>query len=209
MALTLVAGGCLIEETDTNLYLDPDGGLTITHLQQNVRSDEKSPEARALEEEAFLGRVQAGGHDVALALYTLGPEWLDTRVLREERPYTVETTARFDSIERVYRTFLDRLGLPGGVELSRDGDVTRLVVELRGLDALLEEESDEWPREVDTLATLLLTEDRIELTDGVFVEAEGFEIDGPRAVPVEIDEEVITGHGASLRIVLGWTTSQP
>ncbi len=58
----LLATGCLVGETTHGLYLDPDGGVTWTVRQQDVRSN--SEERRAEEEESFLANVRAGRHAV-------------------------------------------------------------------------------------------------------------------------------------------------
>jgi hypothetical protein len=208
VGIALAACGCLQMDTDTTFYLEPDGTLELTHVQRNVRSDEKTAEAREIEEQTFIERARAGWHGPALALHELGASDVQTRVLRERRPFNVETTATFGSIADPYRAFLELSGLPGEAELGRRGDRMRFTFTMHEVDRLLDEEtgSEEELVTLDTLSTLLFDAGRILLTAGTFVDAEGFEIDGPQAVPLEIDEEGIRQDDGTLRLMLEWTS---
>ena len=79
--LSVISTGCLLKETSHTLYLRPDGAVTWSVLERDIRSDEADPDKRRSEEEAYLAAVAAGEHDVAKALDVLGAQWVE--VLQE------------------------------------------------------------------------------------------------------------------------------
>ena len=215
VAIAAVASGCLIKETSHTAYLDPDGTLTWTVLEKDVHSDEMNKEAWLEEEREYLEQVARNEHAVARSLYELYPSFVDSRIVRGERPYIVLTTARFSTIDGLFQRMLDQWEVPGRAVLeTRDGwgrfTLTLRVEDLQDLED--EEEEGAEDEEVDPeneekdCEIGLWDLDRIVLTEGRFIEAIGFEIDGSVAVPEEIDEEEIGQSGGELTLSLTWTT---
>ena len=90
VAAAMVLTAACINQTNRHIfYLDPDGAVTWTVVQEEIRSDAENREDRVREEREFLRAVNRGEHDVARALGQLGASWIDTRFVRAERPYTV------------------------------------------------------------------------------------------------------------------------
>jgi len=188
----LVLTGCLLKDENHSLYLDADGSLTWQVLERNVRSDESDPEQRAAEEREYAEAFSTGNHEVAKGLRALEPDSLDAVWLRDERPYSTMTTARFPAIDALVRDLLYQSEVLGTVEYETSDGEHRLTVCID----LVEGE----PIEVDhgvngEILGLLDDMDSLEifLTDGVFTEAEGFDLhdDGRSATLTEVDDEQV------------------
>jgi hypothetical protein len=140
---------------------------------------------------------------VAEALWLLAPEGVSTALVRAERPYAAATEARFDRVDRVVARLIARLGLRGGARLEPDG---RTVTLSAWLDAasLKDAEAGDSP-----VIALLDDRDRyrVELTEGRFVSATGFDIvnDGTAAVLQSVPDETIEA-GGTLTFRLAWTS---
>jgi hypothetical protein len=162
---------CLEKETTHTLYLSPDGAVTWTAMERDVRSTEADRAARDAEEQAYLAGALSGTNDLAAALAALEPGRVQTRVLRRERPFTVFTEARFARIEDLGTVMLGALRVPGSVWLENGPEVTTMHIhlDLRGMDMDEASDSPVWALFEDELASC-----RIVLTDGQFVAAEGF-----------------------------------
>lgn len=198
---SLVLTGCLLKETTHTLYLDADGSLTWQVLERDVRSDADDPEERAAEEREYVELFSLGRHDVAEGLLVLGADSLDAVMLRERRPYTTMTTARFPAVDALARELLYRLGVSGTVQYESLGEEHRLTV---CIDA--EDDDGEPPGDGEALALVEDAESyRLFLTDGVFTEAVGFELadDGRTATLAEVDEEELEQSGV-LVLRLTW-----
>jgi hypothetical protein len=199
----LLICGCLVSETTHTFYIEPDGSVTWTVLEKDVRSTEKDKDERSREEEAYISSARLEDHPVARAFELLDPFSLESHVLRQERPYTVFTTARFESLEVLSRNLLEALQVTGGTADvgTKDG--------LHHFVLTLPREVDGEENEDEESPLLALAEDlenyHIVLTNGRFVDAVGFELenDGTMAVPVEIDHD---GTGADLIYSLTWTS---
>ncbi len=192
-ALTLVAAAvvltaaCINQNTRHVLYLDRDGAVTWTVVQQEIRSDAEDTRDRIREEREFLQAVDRGGHDVGRAFGRLGALWVDTQLVRAERPYMVVTEARFGSVARALEGFLTRVGLDAGAHLEADGDLMRLTFYYR------EMEDDDTDSDDEVLGSLIDDHEsyRFVLTEGKFIEAEGFRLEDKdtAAVLLEVDED--------------------
>jgi hypothetical protein len=202
LALTLLAAGCLVGEVTHTLYLDPDGTITWSVLERDIRSDCADRAERRQEEESYISAAWSGSHPVGNALAALGPIDLETRVARGRRPFTVISEARFSSLEDLAWEILERLGARGNTWIETDGDVVRFVLLL---DA---EQEDEMGEDADVLDPLVadLEDYRLMLTAGHFVEAQGFELQSEDtvAVPLEVDEEKLEEEGVAV-FSLTWT----
>lgn len=198
----LLVTGCLVDETTHGLFLEPDGSVTWTVRQQDIRSD--SEERRAAEEESFLAEVRAERHAVARAFDLLGARRVETRILRATRPYTVVTRARFARIDRVLQNLLDGLCVRADVELHREGHEMRLRVDYSP------DPTDDCDSDQEEILAALVEEPehfRFVLNEGRFIEAEGFEIadDGLVAEGLSPSEEEVENHLGTLSYSLTWT----
>ncbi len=200
----LLATGCLVDETTHGLYLHPDGSVTWTVRQQDVRSDSK--ERRVEEEEQFLANVRVERHAVALAFDLLAAQRVETLLLRDARPYTVVTRGQFARIDRVLQNLLDGLCVRADVELHREGDEFRLSVDYSP------DVPDDCDSDQEEILAALVEEPeqfRFVLTEGRFVEAEGFEIakDGLLAKGLSPSEEEGENDPETRSYSLTWRVS--
>ena len=198
-ALSMAA--CLEKETTHALYLSPGGQVAWTVLEQNVRSDKEN----AAEESEYLASALAGTSDVARGLDALEASRVQTRVLRRERPFTVMVEARFPSVEALAKQIMAECRLNGDAYLtSENGTVTlHIHLDFRGPEP---ESGNDSPVEA-----MLESIDsyRIVLTEGRFVEAVGFTLNGDQtiAAPIGVSEEEIDAMGGVLELSLTWRVS--
>jgi hypothetical protein len=185
----LPQAACLDGEITHTLYLSPDGAVTWVSVEDDVRSDGEGA-ARAEEEEEYIASALAGTNEMANAFKALEADRVKTRVLRRERPFTVRTEARFSSAEAMADAILAAFRIPGDAYVTREDGAVTLHVHL--------DFRTEKGNAVDTPVGALvaeLTAYRIVVTDGRFVEASGFTIDGNGRVakPVALTDEEASG----------------
>jgi hypothetical protein len=185
----LLLSGCLLEETRHTLYLEPDGAVTWRVIRDLVRSDCDRLDERADEEAVFLAAVDGGEESWTESFAELGAAETSVELLRTERPYTVVVRARFDHVETLLATLLAELGDEAGVAYVEDGSRRSLRIALPGEEELSPEEPEgpREPAEEEPRAGAF----RIVLTQGRFVEAEGFALapDGAWAEPLDGEDE--------------------
>lgn len=201
LVVAMTCPGCLTFETRYDLYLQPDGSVQWMTMQFNVRSDEANPVSRAEEEARFLSAALEGRHNAALDLEAFGGQDIRTRILRDEVPYNVLTSARFRSIEEVMRNILREVGTGHEVVLEHGVMVNgvrceRLTIRLR----IEDQPSSDGDSPVKDLMEGL-TEMRINLQKGRFVAAEGFDVSTGVQARGLADEAGRTGV-----FWLAWTT---
>lgn len=172
LGIVLSLAGCILKSTHHTVYLEPDGAVVWTVLEEDVRSDAEPPAERDREESEWLAAAREGTGDVARGLGLLGGE-ATTRVLRGERPFAAWTEARFAGVEEPARRLVEGLGLPGRVEVTSRGDERGIALEI---DLAAVDESAEVD---DALVALLdgIEGARIVLVEGRFTAAEGFALD--------------------------------
>ncbi|UCF66772.1 MAG: hypothetical protein JSV80_13435 [Acidobacteriota bacterium] len=208
LTLLLVSGGCRLSRSQHTLVLSPDGWLTWTVIEQEIRSDDADLPARGEEEARYLDEIAAGEHPVALALEALGAHFVDTRLLRSSRPYVVWSSADLGPVDGALEQFLARTGLPGAVRLEKWSGGGRLVITIGPQSEL---ESDGESGSEDTVLMALvddLERYRLVLSEGHFVDAVGFRIeesDHAVAVPLERSDEEI-GPDDTLVFALTWSS---
>jgi hypothetical protein len=189
---------CLVKTTTHRLYLSPQGALTWSVLEQDVRSSESNLANRAAEEHAFLDGVASGTHPALEAFTRLAPSRTSVRLLRAERPYTVQTDAHFERVDAVVEALLSELHVPGKATLQREGDEWTLTIAI-DLSAVGDED-------VDTpVATLLAELEELEayrviLTDGRFIAAAGFEVLDEGAAARLAPARIATDRPVELRL---------
>jgi len=177
LAAALSCNGCLIEDVRYDIYLEPDGSVEWITIQSNVRSDETNPAKRREEEMGFLSAAGKGEHPVARELEALGGKQIQTLILRDQVPYAVLTTARFRSIEEVFRNMLREGGVEHEVKLERGVMVDGTLCHRLTLWAAYGDPSEGRTSPIEDLADYL-DEMRLNLVTGRFVAARGFEISG-------------------------------
>jgi hypothetical protein len=170
-SFALLAAGCLQKETDHTLYLAPDGSVTWTTTEARVYSDEEEPSARSSEEQQYLSAARAGTHRVGMGLAVLGPDGpVRTLVVRDERPFTVVTEARFGSVA----SLLERLFFEAGLHVQVRG---KGGAEEGSLEVTFDFGVETAERESPAAVLLEDLDDlSFEMTDGRFVESDGFEL---------------------------------
>ena len=209
LMLSLPLAGCLISDTRHTLYLSPDGDVTWVVMEEAIHSDEDDAGDRQREERGLLDRLASGRHPIAVALDALGPRRLDAGLVRDVRPYTIRTTAEFRSVEWLLEDLFAGLGIVARVDLDSFGDERRLVIAFRP-DADGEEGSGENAADDATFHPLVASADRysIVLTEGRFVDAVGFELNGSKTVarPPTGDLEELQGDDGEVLLSLSWVT---
>jgi len=198
-ALALAAAGCLTGNARHLLYLEPDGAVTWSVFQESVRWHGDDPTVRAEQERAFLDDVRAERHPVAAALRELGAPWTSTQLVRDRRPYSVVTEARFDSVDDAFGGLLRRLGLLEESELRRDGTSTTWI-----LDCVVDQ-AGAVPGEDRVEALLAEVENyRFVLTSGRFTQAVGFALTDEETTAILQDPASFDENGCA-RYELSWT----
>ena len=186
-AAMLLTAACIDQNTRHIFYLDADGAVTWTVVQEEIRSDAEDKLDRIREEREFLQAVDRDEHDVARAFGRLGALWVDTQLVRAQRPYVVVTEARFESVARALEEFLLRVGLEAEAHLEAEGDRMRLTFSYRELEGQAEGSEDD-----EAVESLISDHEayRFVLTEGKFIDARGFRLEArdTAAVLVEVDD---------------------
>lgn len=207
--LVATTTGCFEIQGKHTLYLTPDGTLTWTVLEEEIRLNDATGEEEALTADEFLDLVAANRHDAAITLAALHPSSLNNRILREEPPQAIVTEAHFPGIDRVYQNFFDLLEIPASAELRIEEERTRMEATFWVWSEEPEEpeEGDELRQVNGEILLALLCECRIVLTEGRFVEAVNFEIvEGGRvAIPIDFDTTEAEENNTPIVLSLTWT----
>jgi hypothetical protein len=174
VGLALTASACLLKDRTDTWYLEPNGAVTWSVLEKDVRSDAKAATDRQTEEGTYMTDVRNQVHPIAKAFRALGATEVRTRILRGSVPYTVVTEARFASLDAMGQTLIARTGLTGTSVLERDGAGATWTLTMRDPHSAdtPEQNDDDVSALIEGLAL------KITLTDGRFVTAgtQGFDI---------------------------------
>jgi hypothetical protein len=201
VVVTVLCGGCLQKDVVQTIYLGP-GATTWTVVEGHVRSDEKEPMDRILEENDYSLAVGAGKHPVAQAFRRLGAQSVTTTWLRRERPYTVMTEARFAGLRQLATALLRDVGAQGDVSLVQSGCETRFAIRV-DVDSPAAANGD--PSAGDSARDALLTDlenYRFVLAEGRFIAADGFRILDEGTIAVW--DEKKTATDGILTLALSW-----
>ncbi len=188
----LFCSGCLLEDTDHTLFLEPDGSVTWRVIRDLVRSDEDSLRKRYDEEADFLASVDGGEESWSQSFGELGAEETRVRLIRVERPYTVMVEARFASMRDLWTEILAETDGGGEVRFEADGDLRELAMRIN-----LEPDGEKAEADDDGSLDHL----RLVLTEGRFVDSQGFELSGDATVAVPLVPE---DSSAPVHYVLVW-----
>jgi len=178
VVMAAACSGCLQREVTHTFYLSP-SGVVWSVIERDVRSDERQPADRFREEHDYVLAAGAGAHPIAEALQRLGARSVATTWLRRDRPYSVMTEGTFAGARELVLAILRDAQAQGDATLAVDGCQTNLAIHV-DIASAPESRSD---RALDELFTDLFAY-RFVLTEGRFVSADGFLIEGDGAVAV-------------------------
>jgi hypothetical protein len=203
LVLILLLQACMVKETRHTLYLDPAGRVNWTVEENDVRSTAADPVERDREEAGFLASIAAGEHPAGQALKSLAPTRVESRLLRDARPFAVRTEAEFDSVATLAQSVLDHLGIAGQASLRFADGLATLTVTCH---PAMQGEGDDAGKEILSALADSHSAYRFVLTGGRFVEARNFRIeDGRVAVPEEPASAEI--EAGTVVYSLTWTTA--
>ncbi len=180
----LVLSGCLLEDTRHTLFIEPDGGVTWRVVRDLIRSDKDDIADRYDEEAGLLAAVDGGEEGWSETLSEWGAKEVHAELLRTERPYTVVVRARFPHVEDLLTGLLEDADDELRFSFEEQGS-------LRTLRILPPPSDDDEPEAADPPhpedAADPVSELRLVLTQGRFIDAQGFALseDGAVAVPLE------------------------
>jgi hypothetical protein len=198
----VMTAGCLQKDTTHTLYISPDHEVTWVATEGDVRSDAEDALERFGEEGDYLSAAAEGRHPVARALTSLAPDAVvRTQLLRDQRPFRVQTDARVGPIDRVMLRLFDASGVPTAVRFTSDASSVTLAVRF-DFGVPISETNHPASVLLQDLASFKLV-----LTEGRFIAAEGWDISGDVAlVSREWLERVEDAQGAGhpLDLTLSW-----
>jgi hypothetical protein len=189
LGLVIAGASCIERDLNQTISIEPDGSVTWTVIEANVRSDNPDGPEFQREADEWFSRARAGRHGTAEAFRALGATSVESQILREVWPYAVSTTGRFPDPGSLFQVMLDRLGIDGRSTIEQIGGRTTWTISYspdepgpaarrpdddeanQGLEALV----SEWPKQC-----------RFAIRHGRFVDSVGFDIEAG-------------GHGARLR----------
>ena len=196
---------CLDSDVEHDIVLDPDGSAVWSVLERHVVSDESDPAKRDAEERIYRERLLAGDPPVAEALRALGGWNVNVHVLRDERPFAVEASARFARVDRMLEEYLDRADPGTRAEVVLDDDGARTTLRI-----VLHEGGDDDAESDPAVGALQVAGDNLTflLTRGRFVEAVGFRIDDAHARAALAFEEAPVADGVGRILSLSWEAAR-
>lgn len=174
----------LVEDASSDLYLSPDGSMEWMVFHINVRSTAGARDERLEEAAEALQAFENREDQFARGLEAIGALDVRNLVLRDRAPFAVLTSARFDSVDGLFQGLFEAAGVPHDIELesgvlvedqSSGADVlcNRLLIRIHG-DADVDLDSP-------VVAIIFAMEGtRVNLVEGRFVAARGFEITSAR-----------------------------
>jgi hypothetical protein len=192
LGLAALGDGCIEKDTRSVIYLDPDGSLTWTVLETDVRSGSEKPADRTQEEAEYRRTMLSNPTPLVLLFESLGGRQVSRTVLKDTVPFEVHTTAKFDRIDTLFERMCAAASYFCVAGVANDGRRTTLTIEMV---SELEVPGPEQDAMTDALGTLKLV-----LVEGRFVGASGFALTGTRTAT--LDEKVVDGDPVT--ITLTW-----
>jgi hypothetical protein len=192
VAVALNGSACIQKETRSVMYLDPDGSVTWSILESDVRSDAATPAERAGEEEGYRREMLANPTPLVAWLDALGGRAITRTVLKYTAPFEAHTVARFDRLDALLVSICQAAGSRCVSDIASDGRRTRMTLEQVG------EAGEGTGTDVGTV-TDVLDGLRLVLGEGTFVEAVGFTLKDGRTATLSDDLDA-----EHIRLVLAW-----
>jgi hypothetical protein len=174
LVLAGAASACIQEENSVTWFLDPNGQVTWSILEKNVRSDSKTRDERQTEESQFIIAARVHQHPAMTGLQRLAASDIKDSILQDKPPYSVMTEGHFRSLEEMGRRLFVTYRIQGTSVVTHDREkwIWTLTIE-----SLPPDMSDQDTAE---LTALLGTKLHVALREGEFVEADGFSINDDR-----------------------------
>lgn len=193
LAVALAGGACIQKEARNVMYLQPDGSLTWTIFESDVRSDAERPSDRASEEADYRRQMLANPTPLVALFESLGGRQASRTIVKDTAPFEVHTSATFDRIDALLERFCAAASRFCVARVADEGRRRVLTLEMQG-------ELDPPAPEQDALADAL-DNLRIVLAEGRFVDASGFVLDNERTA--RLDEKAVDGD-APVTLRLAW-----
>jgi hypothetical protein len=191
VGLASLGAGCIEKDTRSVIYLEPDGSLTWTVLETDVRSNSEKPDERVQEESDYRRTMLSNPTPLVLLFESLGGRKVSRTVLKDTVPFEVHTSAEFDRLDLLIERVCAAASYVCVAGMTTDGRRTTLTVEMVS-------EADVPGPEQDALNDALGTL-KFVLAEGRFVHASGFALGGRTAT---LDEKLPDGD--PIRITLTW-----
>jgi hypothetical protein len=192
LGLACLGAGCIEKESRSVIYLEPDGSLTWTVLETDVRSNAEKPADRAQEEADYRRAMLANPTPLVTLFTSLGGRQASRTVLKDTVPFEVHTSATFDRIDVLFERVCAAASISCVASVGDDGARMTLTVEIFGE---LDVKAPEQEALNDALGSL-----KFVMVGGHFVGASGFVLAGDRAATLD-DESV---DGEPVTITLTW-----
>ena len=185
--LLLLSSACIQEDNIVTWFLDPNGQVTWSILERNVRSDSKTRDERQTEESQFIIAARVHQHPAMTGLQRLAASDIKDSILQDKPPYTVMTEGQFRNLEEMGRRLFLAYRIKGTSVVSHDREkwIWTLTIE-----SVPKEMSDQDTAE---LTALVGTKLHVALREGEFVEATGFTINEDRRL-AELSGELFDGR---------------
>jgi hypothetical protein len=196
-ALALAAAACIQKDLRNVMYLQPDGSVVWTILETDVRSDAANASDRESEEAEYRRVMQSNPTPLVALLSSLGGRQASRTILKDTAPFEVHTSANFDRLD----VLLENLCAAGSrfcvAWIQDQGHRRTLTLEMQGP---LDPPAPEQEALIDALTDLKLV-----LVEGRFVEASGFILDGNRTA--RLDEHAVEDEDEPVTLTLVWETN--
>jgi len=173
-ALLIAASACIQEENAVTLFLDPNGQVTWSILEKNVRSDSKSRDERQTEESQFIVAARVHQHPAMTGLQRLAASDIKDSILQDKPPYTVMTEGHFRNLEEMGRRLFVAYRIRGTSVVTHDREKFIWMLTIESVPGDLAEQ------DTAELSALFGTKLHVALREGEFVEADGFSISDDR-----------------------------
>ena len=188
--LLVAASACIQSDNTVTLFLDPNGPVTWSILERNIRSDSRNRDERLTEQSQFNVAARAHQHPAMTGLMRLAASDIKDTILQDKPPYSVMTEGRFRNLEELGRRLFVTYGIQGTSVVNRDGEkwIWTLTVEVAP--------SEFSEQDTAELQALVGQKIHVALREGEFVQADGFSINEDRRI-AEISTDDLFGERKS------------
>ncbi len=173
-AVLFAAPACIQSDNTVTWFLDPNGQVTWSILERNIRSDAKTRDERQTEESQFITSARVHQHPARTGMQRLAATDIKDSILQDKPPFSVMTEGQFRSLEELGRRLFVAYGIKGTSVVTRDKEkwIWTLAVEVAPADFSGQDTVE--------LRALLGSKVHIALREGEFVDGDGFTISDDR-----------------------------
>ncbi len=172
--LLLLVSACIQEDNTVTWFLDPNGEVTWSILERNIRSDSQNRDERLTEESQFIVAARGHQHPAMTGLQRLAASNIKDSILQDKPPYSVMTEGHFKSLEEMGRRLFVAYGIKGTSVVTHDREKYVWTLTIEAVPGEMSEQ------DTVELTALLGTKLHVALREGEFVEADGFSINDDR-----------------------------